>query len=281
MDVFIIIKKTLSLLLILAFTANFAGAGILFVKSQGITLTGADGITLTGADGITLTGADGITFTGADGITLTGADGITFTGADGITFTGADSVIGFRADGSSFILTYPNGITFTGADGITLTGADGITFTGADGITFTGADNNNETGSLTLGLQGLDPALAIALNSAADDSNLNAVVVFYQYPTENDLNRLRQIGILGGTLFRVLPMITVSGTRSQIAALSRLPQIRSIYGNRTLSLDSDPFFNKTLVQKVLSDQNLQTRNNGLPVSGNGVTVAVLDTGVNA
>ena len=231
MDVFIIIKKTLSLLLILAFTANFAGAGILFVKSQGITLTGADGITFTGADGVT--------FTGADGITLTGADGITFTGADGITFTGAD------------------------------------------GITFTGADNNNETGSLTLGLQGLDPALAIALNSAADDSNLNAVVVFYQYPTENDLNRLRQIGILGGTLFRVLPMITVSGTRSQIAALSRLPQIRSIYGNRTLSLDSDPFFNKTLVQKVLSDQNLQTRNNGLPVSGNGVTVAVLDTGVNA
>jgi serine protease AprX len=375
-----IIKKTLGLLIILAFSANFVSAGITFVKSQGITLTGADGITLTGADGITLTGADGflgykpngitltgadgipltgadgitltgadgstytgtdgITLTGADGITLTGADGITLTGADGITLTGADgtqyhadaikavqpngitltgadgitltgadgfvpigtdgitltgadgitltgadgitltgadSIVGFNANGTSFNLTQPNGITLTGADGITLTGADGITLTGADGITLTGADG--ETGSV--GLQSIDPELAIALNAATDDSTLNAVVVFHQYPNSNDLNQLRQAGILGGTLFRVLPMIIVSGTRSQIAAVSRLPQVRTIYGKRSLALNSDPYFNKTQVQRVKTDTDLLTANNNQAVSGRGVTVAVLDTGVNS
>ncbi|HEX8637223.1 MAG TPA: S8 family serine peptidase, partial [Pyrinomonadaceae bacterium] len=270
--------------------------GITLTGADGITLTGADGtkyradsfkairptgITLTGADGITLTGADGITLTGADGITLTGADGITFTGADGITFTGADGLVGIRSDGSSFQVAHPNGITLTGADGITLTGADGITFTGADGITFTGADNKIGTTERTIGLQSVDPELAIALNQATDDSNINAIIVFHQYPTATETAQLRQIGILGGTLYRVLPMIAVSATRAQIAAASRLPQVRSIYGNRTLDLDADSYLNATQTGRVQADRDLQIKNNGLPVSGRGVTVAVLDTGVNA
>ncbi|HEX8287664.1 MAG TPA: S8 family serine peptidase [Pyrinomonadaceae bacterium] len=294
--------------------------GITFTGADGVTFTGADGITFTGADGITFTGADGtqyradsikaqrptgITFTGADGgtligangysrtvnngITFTGADGITFTGADGVTFTGADSLVGVRSDGSTFTLTHPNGITFTGADGITLTrvngitftGADGITFTGADGVTFTGADNGNGTTSQTVGLQSVSPELAVALNQATDDSNINAIIVFHQYPTQNDLGQLRQIGIAGGTLYKVLPMIAVTTTRANLIAVSRLPQVRSIYGNRTLDSNADPYFKATQIQKVQTDRDLQVKNNGMPVSGRNVTVAVLDTGVNA
>jgi serine protease AprX len=270
--------------------------GITLTGADGITLTGADGtqyradsfkamrpngITLTGADGITLTGADGVTFTGADGITLTGADGITLTGADGVTFTGADSLIGIRADGSTFQVTSPNGITFTGADGITLTGADGITLTGADGVTFTGADNKILTSDKAVGLQSIDPELAITLNQATDDSNINAIIVFHQYPTTNVIAQLQQIGILGGTLYRVLPMVSVSATRQQIAAASRLPQVRSIYGNRTLNFNSDSYLNATQAGRVATDRDLQVKNAGMPVSGRGVTVAVLDTGVNA
>ena len=266
--------------------------GITLTGADGITLTGADGktyradsitvvrpngITLTGADGITLTGADGITLTGADGITLTGADGITLTGADGITLTGADAVTGFNTNGVIFNLTSPTGITLTGADGITLTGADGITLTGADGITLTGADNSQ----VNTGLQSIDPELAVKLNQAADDSNINAVVVFHQYPTSTDLDSLRQIGIVGGTQFRVLPMIYVTATRDQLIAVSRLGNVRSIYGNRTLTFNSDPFFNVTQIQRVAPDRDLQVKNSGIPVSGRRVTVAVLDTGVNS
>jgi serine protease AprX len=276
--------------------------GITLTGADGMTLTGADGITLTGADGttyhansiiaqnpngITLTGADGITLTGADGvmrvgtdgITLTGADGITLTGADGITLTGADSVVGYDLNGVAFSLVQPTGIILTGADGITLTGADSTNITGARGIQ--PSQFENQTSSQSSGLQSVDAELAIKLNQITDDSNVNAVLVFHNYPTQADFTQLQQIGIFNGTLFRVLPMIVVTATRQQLIAASHLQNLRSIYGNRTLAFNSDPYFNKTAVQRVATDTVLQTRNSGLPVSGRNVTVAVLDTGINS
>jgi ABC-type amino acid transport substrate-binding protein len=269
---------------------QYTADSIVMRRPNGITLTGADGITLTGADGITLTGADGatrfgingITLTGADGITLTGADGITLTGADGITLTGADSVTGFGPTGVIFDHTNPAGITLTGADGITLTGADGITLTGADGITLTGADGITFTGADdNTGLQGVDPELAVALNKATDDSNLNAVIVYHSSVTDADIAQLQQLGIMGGTRLRVLPIVYVTATKAQLLAVSRLPRVRSLYGNRTLTFNSDPYFNATGVQRVAPDDDLRQDNGALPVTGRNVTVAVLDTGINS
>lgn len=269
---------------------TYTADSIIIRRPNGITLTGADGITLTGADGITLTGADGqprvgpngITLTGADGITLTGADGITLTGADGITLTGADQVIGMGTSGVLFDHTNPSGITLTGADGITLTGADGITLTGADGITLTGADGITLTGAdANTGLQSLDPELALTLDRATDDSNFNAVVVYHRSVTDSDIAQLQQLGIAGGTRMRVLPAVYVTATKSQLIAVSQLAAVRSIYGNRTLTLNSDPYFNATGVQRVAGDTDLRNDNGGIPVTGRNVTVAVLDTGINA
>lgn len=261
---------------------SLTGADGRTYSADSIIIRGADGISLTGADGvISLTGADGISLTGADGvISLTGADGISLTGADAISLTGADSITGFNTNGVVFNLVSPTGISLTGADGaISLTGADGISLTGADGISLTGADDENPLPMS--GLQSVDPELALLLNQATDDSNINAVIVFHQYPTAADLARLQQLGIVAGTLYRVLPMIMVTATRSQLIAVSRLPQVRSLYGNRTLSSNMDPFFNKTQIQRVTPDRDLQAHNSGLSISGRNVTVAVLDTGVNS
>ena len=269
---------------------QYTADSIILRQPNGITLTGADGITLTGADGITLTGADGtaqvgpngITLTGADGITLTGADGITLTGADGITLTGADSATGFGTTGVVFDHTNPTGITLTGADGITLTGADGITLTGADGITLTGADGITLTGADdNTGLQSVDPELAVALNKATDDSNINAVIVYHASVTDADIVQLQKLGILGGTRLRMLPMVYVTATKAQLLAVSQLPTVRSLYGNRTLTFNSDPYFNTTGVQRVGPDDDLRQENGSMPVTGRNVTVAVLDTGINS
>ena len=268
---------------------QYTADSIILRQPNGITLTGADGITLTGADGITLTGADGtakvgpngITLTGADGITLTGADGITLTGADGITLTGADSAMGFGPNGLVFNLANPTGITLTGADGITLTGADGITLTGADGITLTGADGITLTGADdNTGLQSVDPELAVALNKATDDSNINAVIVYHASVTDTDIAQLQQLGITGGTRLRILPVVYVTATKAQLLAISQLPRVRSIYGNRTLTFNSDPYLNTTGVQRVGPDADLRQENGSMPVTGRNVTVAVLDTGIN-
>ncbi len=268
---------------------QYTADSILISRPNGITLTGADGITLTGADGITLTGADGTTQVGpntttiphADGITLTGADGITLTGADGITLTGADSVIGFGPTAVVFDLTNPTGITLTGADGITLTGADGITLTGADGITLTGADAIITGAGEKTGLQGVDPELAVALNKATDDSTINAVIVYHSSVTDADIAQLQKLGIPGGTRMRVLPVVYVTATKAQLVAVSQLPTVRSLYGNRTLTFNSDPYFNTTGVQRVAPDSDLRQNNGGIPVTGRNVTVAVLDTGINS
>jgi serine protease AprX len=293
--------------------------GYTYTGSNGITATGADGITITGADGITATGADGITATGADGtrynansivirkpngITATGADGITATGADGITATGADSRQITRSDGitatgaDGITISGADGITITGADGqvqrvgpqgITISGADGITITGADGITITGADTFTETSvnGITAtgadaerrGLQSIDPEFAVLLNEVTDDSNVNAIVVFHQKPSETDIADLRNIGVLGGTRYRELPMIALTAKRSQIISISRLPSVRSIYGNRTLQPTVDPHLAVTGAERVRRDQDLTKRNLGIPVSGRNVTVAILDTGL--
>src|SRR6185503_18511711 len=117
-----------------------------------------------------------------------------------------------------------------------------ITLTGADGITLTGADDNT-------GLQGVDPELAVTLNNATDDSNINAVIVYHALVTDADIAQLQRLGITGGTRLRMLPVVYATATRAQLLAVSRLPTVRSLWGNRTLTFNSDPYFNTTGVQR--------------------------------
>ena len=273
--------------------------GIVLTGADGIVLTGADGTTcrteavtvrrasgvvLTGADGIVLTGADGISRSGADGVMLTGADGIVLTGADDVSITAADGVVLTGADGLARSVP-PNGVVLTGADCIVLTGTDGVVLTGADGlklpetdgVVLTGADAGHQSG-----LQSIDPELALLLDSATDDRGVNAVVVFHRQVSEQDIAALRGFGVLGGTRYRALPMVSVTATRAQLEEISRLSSVRSIWGARTLQWSAADA-SRALVgaPRVAADRDLTARNNGLPLSGRGVTVAVLDTGVDA
>jgi serine protease AprX len=261
--------------------------GITISTANGLTAVGVNGITATGADGITATGADGITATGADGITATGADGITATGADGITISTASGVTARSADGRFFSVS-PDGITIRYADGITATGADGIAIPAAEKITISTRGvlpaTAPDAARRQTGLQSVDPELALAINQAntlADDSNINAVVVYHRLPTEADLSELQRIGILGGTRFHVVPAVYVSATADQLMAVSRLPNVRSLYKNRTLTLTADPGRGETGIERVRRDADIVRNNAGTPVSGRGVTVAVLDTGLDS
>src|SRR5947207_2853505 len=192
----------------------------------GLTINGANGITVSGADGILYQNTNGITVSGADGLLAFNPNGITVSGADGITASGAD------------------GITVSGADGITVSGADAASIARADGITVSGADSFVPTGVNALisalmssigntGLQSVDPELAVMLNRATDDSNIDAVIVYHHLPTDSDIADLQSLGVLGGTRYHTLPMIAVTTTKGRIAAISHLPAVRSIYGNRT------------------------------------------------
>jgi serine protease AprX len=205
----------------------------------------------------------GITFTPGQGVVLTGADGVVLTGADSVVLTGADGVV----------LTGADGVVLTGADGVVLTGADAFTYTGAEGVVLTGADS--------LGIQSLDPELALVLNGLPDTSAINVFVIFHQMPTDDDFNALRAAGVIGGTRFRNLPIVIINALKSQIAAISTLPSVRSIYSNKTFEFFSEDPRVITGQRDTRTDQRLTARNGGMPLSGQGVTVAVIDTGIDA
>jgi serine protease AprX len=276
------------------------------MRADGITASGADGITISGADGstyhpdsviirnptgITASGADNVIATGTNGITASGADtrainhadGITASGADGtLTVNGADGITATGADGTVFSIT-PNAVTITGVNGITASGADGITISGADTFVLTGVSSlisALDYAEAQTGLQSVDPEFAVLLNRLTDDSNIDAVIIYHHLPSDADIADLQAIGVLGGTRYRTLPMISVTTTKRRIAAISHLPSVRSLYSNRTFQWNLEPAArNLTGVERVRRNTELTNANRGLPVSGRGVTVAVLDTGV--
>jgi serine protease AprX len=275
-------------------------------RADGITASGADGITISGADGstyhpdsviirnptgITISGADSLIATGTNGITASGADtrainhadGITASGADGtIIINGADGITASGADGSVVSIT-PNAVTIRGVNGITASGADGITISGADNFVQTGVNAiisalNRAVGQT--GLQSVDPEFAVLLNRLTDDSNVDAVIIYHHLPSDADIGDLQAIGVPGGTRYRALPMIAVTTTKRRLVAISHLPAVRSLYSNRTFQWNLAPATrNLTGVERVRRNTELTNANQGFPVSGRGVTVAVLDTGV--
>jgi serine protease AprX len=287
------------------YTATHAD-GLVLTGADGLVLTGADGLVLTGADGtnynansvtlrqpsgLVLTGADGLVLTGADGLVLTGADALSLTRANGMTATGIDRV---QVDGAGqaivtttdgrIISASTNGLVLTGADGLVLTGADGIRMTGvqgwtpagADGLVLTGADAVNR-----IGLMSFDPELALSLDKMTDDSNVNAAIVYHHAVTDADIADLKALGIRGGTRFRALPVVVVSGTKCQIEKVSKLGAVRYVSGNRTLQWSADNSRTQTGLVRMRQDADLQRLRGLSTLQGVGVNVAVIDTGIDA
>src|SRR5260370_1809160 len=208
---------------------------VIIRNPPGITASGADSVIATGTNGITASGADTRSITHADGITASGADNtLTINSADGIKASGADGVL-FSIAPSAITITGVNGITASGADGITISDADSFVSTGTNALI---AALNGTVGQT--GLQSVDPELAVLLNRLTDDSNVDAVVVYYHLPNDADIADLQRLGVLCSTRYRVLPMIAVSATKGQIAAISHLSSVRSVYGIRTFQWNLEP-----------------------------------------
>jgi serine protease AprX len=249
------------------------GSGGNTYRANSVFIRQPDGIVATGANGIVGTGADGIVRTGADALSIARLSGITATGVDGVSIFSSSGIVATGADGGIFSIS-SNGVTIIGAEGIVVTGAEGVTLTGLTGLAFSGVDQTLQTG-----LQSVDPELAILLDKLTDDSNVNAAVVYHRAPSDADFEDLRRIGVLGGVRYRALPVVALTANKAQILKISRLPAVRAIYGNRTLKLMSEPGNGLTGTERVKLDEDLTSHNGGWRITGRGVTVAVLDSGI--
>ncbi len=97
-----------------------------------------------------------------------------------------------------------------------------------------------------------------------------AILTFYQAPGEAQFEALRQHGITGGIHFRHLPVVAVAVSGAQLEVLHGLPGIRSVALDRPLEMYLKESAPQTGATEVWNE---------LGYTGKGVTVAILDTGI--
>lgn len=124
---------------------------------------------------------------------------------------------------------------------------------------------------LRLSTAEIDPLLTNVLAAAGLTNLVEGVVTFDHPPTSSDLATLAATGV-EVLPFRVLPMVAVRGTTVQFRGLFTLPGVRSIYYNRRLAYFLDESAPLVGADRVWTE---------VGYTGAGVTVAVIDTGIDA
>jgi subtilisin family serine protease len=126
----------------------------------------------------------------------------------------------------------------------------------------------------------VDPQLETAFQ--AEPASRQAVVITYpEAPDQADIAALELIGLGGGYVLEELPMVLTMANRTQLARLETLPDVVSLYANRVyrpLTNASREFIGQAA---LLRDGEVTAANGGLPVTGKGVGVAIIDTGLDA
>jgi len=172
------------------------------------------------------------------------------------------------------------GIRWNDLGGLLFSDATGLSWNDPGGIRWNDVGALLFTGPVGIGVADIDLELLSRLSFLPDTSWINVIVTYRSAPTASDLLQLQMLGVPGGTIFRRLPMVVVNATRDQIVRIAALPAVRSVFANRTLSILDAQSGALIGLDDVAADLSLP-RPGGLPLSGAGVTIAVLDTGVDA
>ena len=127
----------------------------------------------------------------------------------------------------------------------------------------------------------IDPQLTRLL---AQRATVPVIITYSKKPGPAELSRLQLAGIVKGFATRELPMVIADMSAAQLSLVSRQPGVVSIYSNRlmkTFTNVSRPFIG---VPQMQADQQV-TKNNhsnpGLPITGKGVGIGYIDTGLDA
>lgn len=127
----------------------------------------------------------------------------------------------------------------------------------------------------------VDRLLATKIGSAPLSAT-PVVITFRRKPSSSDLLSLKSLGIKGGIALRELPIVLTSINRAQFDALRKRSDIASLYANRTFKLFNHKSRAFIGVEALRQDQEVaQQLGGGASVSGQGVGIAYVDTGIDA
>lgn len=118
----------------------------------------------------------------------------------------------------------------------------------------------------------------------APGTTLPVVITYKRKPGATELSRLQLAGITKGFATRELPMVIADMNLTQLNAVSKQSGVVSIYGNRllkTFTNVSRPFMGVTQMTADTEVTKHNTSNPGFPISGKGIGIGYIDTGVDA
>jgi serine protease AprX len=130
----------------------------------------------------------------------------------------------------------------------------------------------------------VDSQLTRFFATHAVGSTVPVVITYKQKPGAAEFSRLQLAGITKGFATRELPMVICDMSAAQLSAVSRQPGVASIYSNRllkTFTNVSRPFIGVPQMQADTEVTKHNTSNPGFPVSGKGVGIGYVDTGIDA
>lgn len=128
----------------------------------------------------------------------------------------------------------------------------------------------------------VDPLLISYLTTHGPNAKMPAVITYKNRPGSAEFNRLKTLGILKGFALRELPMVITDLNLLQVNAIKTQPGVVSVWANRVMKLftnSSRPFIG---VPQMMSDSQvtaLNSQNPGNPISGKGIGIGYVDTGI--
>jgi len=125
----------------------------------------------------------------------------------------------------------------------------------------------------------IDPALSKQIAQARPTDQLQVIVTYFKMPTTADVAVLTRLGITTGIRYRMLPMVAVLATPAQARSIANLSNVRSVWANTQYHYYTNQSRPLIGLQRLQTNATLTRRNGGIPYSGKGIGVAVVDSGV--
>ena len=130
----------------------------------------------------------------------------------------------------------------------------------------------------------VDPLLSKLFSVKPLGFAATVAITYDRQPGSTELNRLKSIGILNGYTLKELPIVITNLNAIQLTAVRSQSGVRSVWANRKMKLftnASRPFIG---VNALLADGDVthnNTSNPGFPITGKGIGIGYVDTGVDA
>lgn len=130
----------------------------------------------------------------------------------------------------------------------------------------------------------VDPLIVNHFNLRGGQQPIPVVITYNSTPSSSELNRLQLVGITKGIRFRELPMIVAPMNAAQLAAVRTQPGVQSIWANRIMNTSTNSSRRFIGVPQMMADREVQRGNHqnpGFPISGKGIGIGYIDTGIDA